>query len=97
MKTADDPAIRRATGTCIRILRKRAGLPQEGLAALSGVDRGYMSGLECGKHAPTMITIYKLLPHLVVDIVGFAEELNRCVKRRQRRKPQPVTAQVQRG
>jgi transcriptional regulator with XRE-family HTH domain len=80
--------IRRASAMTIRNLRAQVGISQENLAYETGVDRGYMSGLERGKSSPTVETIYKLLPGLNVTFPQFAEEMDRCV-RRVRRAPVP--------
>lgn len=57
---------------CIRDFRHKAGIAQEDLAHAAGVDRGYMSKLERGKHAPTLDMIYRLLPPLGITFIQFA-------------------------
>lgn len=53
-------SIERAFGEVIRELRKAALLSQEELAHLSGLDRSYISLLECGHKQPTLLTIFEL-------------------------------------
>ena len=69
--------LRRAFARTVRALRRRAGISQEQLALRSGIDRGYMSGLERGLHSPTLGTIYRLLPVVGVSFAEFAAELDR--------------------
>jgi len=72
-------AICQAFGKTVRTLRKRAGIAQEELALLAGVDRGYMGSLERGEHTPTLETIYKLLPVLNLTLTEFAVEFERVL------------------
>lgn len=76
--------IRRAFGLTVRSLRKKRGLAQEALAHASGVDRGYMGGLERGEHTPSLETIFKVLPHLGVDFPQFAVEFQANLKKARR-------------
>ena len=73
--------IRRAFALTLWNLRHKAGIAQETLALEAGINRGYMSGLERGRHAPTLVMICRLLPHLRVTFTGFAEEFERCLRR----------------
>lgn len=52
--------IERAFGEVIREERKSLQISQEELAHLSGLDRSYISQLECGHKQPTLLTIYEL-------------------------------------
>lgn len=70
-----------AFGQCVRELRKRLGITQEGLAMQAGIDRGYMGALERGKHSPTIGKIYQLLPALQVTFAEFAAEYDKCLRR----------------
>ena len=47
-------------GKRLRELREQAGLSQESLAELSGLDRTYVSGCERGKRNSTLESIFKL-------------------------------------
>lgn len=72
--------IRRAFALTLQNLRHQAGMAQETLALEAGINRGYMSGLEQGRHAPTLVMICRLLPVLRVTFTGFALEFERCLK-----------------
>lgn len=50
--------VRTIVGSNVRRLRGEAGLSQEGLAVLMGVDRAYVSGLELGRRNPTILTLW---------------------------------------
>jgi len=60
--------------------RKRAGLPQEVLSGLAGLDRTHYSKLERGLRSPTIETLFKLAhaldvpPHEIVRAIEAAEE-----------------------
>jgi transcriptional regulator with XRE-family HTH domain len=69
--------LRRAFARTVRALRRNAGISQEQLALRSGIERSYMSGLERGKHSPTLGTIYRLLPVVGVTFTEFAAEMER--------------------
>ena len=50
----------RAVGRRVRLLRANAGLSQEKLASLAGVDRNFVSQLELGYHSPNVIGLRRL-------------------------------------
>ncbi|MCK5911134.1 MAG: helix-turn-helix transcriptional regulator [Caulobacter sp.] len=50
--------VRTIVGSNVRRYRGEAGLSQEALAELMGVDRAYVSGLELGRRNPTILTIW---------------------------------------
>ncbi len=54
------------------------------VALESGIDRGYMGGLERGRHVPTLDTIYKLLPVFRISFSQFAEAFEIALRRAQR-------------
>ncbi len=76
--------LRIAFGNTIRSLRQEAGMAQEQLAALCRIERAYMSQIERGLCNPTLLTIYKLLPHLRVTLTEFAAQLERQIGQRRR-------------
>jgi transcriptional regulator with XRE-family HTH domain len=78
-KTPNRTAVRRAFGKTVRSLRSRIGLAQENLALESGVNRGYMGGLERGEHSPTLETVLKLLGPLHVTLTEFCQEFERIL------------------
>jgi len=47
-------------GNELRKARKAAGLTQEQLAFAAGVDRTYISHLECDKKSPTVAMLFKI-------------------------------------
>ena len=81
MPPPDRSAVQRAFARTVRRLRLRAGIAQERLALEVGIDRGYLGGLERGRHSPTLETIYKLLPGLGVTFPEFAAEFEAELKR----------------
>lgn len=67
-----------AFGLAVRRARTELGMSQEQLAARSGLDRTYVSGLERGKRNPTLSTQQRLAGALglrVADLVAQAEEM----------------------
>jgi len=67
-----------AFGLAVRHVRTGLGLSQEQLAAASGLDRTYVSGLERGRRNPTLTTQQRLAAALgmrVADLVAQAEEM----------------------
>jgi transcriptional regulator with XRE-family HTH domain len=87
MQPVTGDELRRAFGVTLRRLRLRAGIAQERLALESGLDRAYMSMLERGAHAPTLETIFRLLPPLGITFTGFARALERTLKQSLARRP----------
>jgi transcriptional regulator with XRE-family HTH domain len=51
----------------LHALRQERGLSQEGLAAVAGLDRTYVSSCEAGRRNVTLRTIYRLAAALEVD------------------------------
>lgn len=49
-----------AFGQVIRDTRKAKNMTQEILAFESGLDRAFISLLECGRKQPTLVTIFQL-------------------------------------
>lgn len=83
-----DPATRLAVARAFRELRERAGYSQEGLALLANLDRTYISGLERGRHDPTIRTLLWIAPFLSVtaaELVALIEKYYRA--RRSKRTP----------
>lgn len=54
-------------GANVRRLREAAGLSQDAFADIVGVHRTYMSGIERGKRAPSIIVVERLATALGVD------------------------------
>jgi transcriptional regulator with XRE-family HTH domain len=55
----------------LRLLRKRAGLTQRGLAEISGVSKNLLSNWETGATQPSMESLAKVLEALDVDLLDF--------------------------
>jgi Predicted transcription factor, homolog of eukaryotic MBF1 len=65
-------------GLAVRRARTERGISQEQLAAMSGLDRTYVSGLERGKRNPTLATQERIAAALdvrIADLVASAEEI----------------------
>jgi transcriptional regulator with XRE-family HTH domain len=73
---ADD--LRAAFGLAVRRRRQGAGLSQERLAELAGLERAYVSALEHGRRNPTLLTQQRLAAALGLELPALlaeAEEL----------------------
>lgn len=62
--------MRKLVGRNVRRLREQKGLTQEQFAERSGFSQQYISGLECGRRNPTVVTVYELAQALGV---GYLE------------------------
>jgi transcriptional regulator with XRE-family HTH domain len=62
----------------LRELRLKAGMLQEDLETLSGIDQGYISQIENGKAAPSLMTCFKILR--AFEKVGVKYTLNDLVE-----------------
>jgi transcriptional regulator with XRE-family HTH domain len=60
------------------------------LAFESGIDRGYMGGLERASHSPTLDTIHKVLPSLQVSLGEFIEVYEKNMRSRKVRSKEPL-------
>ncbi|MCM2357589.1 MAG: helix-turn-helix domain-containing protein [Geobacteraceae bacterium] len=66
-----------AFGQVIRDFRKAKKLSQEKLAFESGLDRTFISLLECGRKQPSLVTIFQLAKALQIPpsrIIASVEE-----------------------
>ncbi|MGX1977207.1 helix-turn-helix domain-containing protein [Streptomyces kronopolitis] len=71
------PDLRPHLGLAVRAARVRCGWSQELLSERSGLDRTYVSGLECGRRNPAFLTLVRLAEALQVplsDLIRDAEE-----------------------
>ena len=59
-------------GNKIKTLRKNAGISQEKLADLAGIDRTYISSIEKGERNVSVVIIEKLSQALKVSIKDFS-------------------------
>jgi len=55
-------------GTALRRARVDAGLSQEALAEISGLDRTYVSGAERGTRNPSLATLVRLCDGLGISL-----------------------------
>lgn len=67
--TMDEQRLKVVFGQELRKARNAAGISQEKLALLIGLDRTYISMLERGLRQPTLTTIFRLCPALNLSIV----------------------------
>jgi len=68
--------VRAAFGLAVRRCRTQAGISQERLAELAGVERAYVSALERGRRNPTLLTQQRIAAALGVtlhQLIGDAE------------------------
>lgn len=66
-----------AFGQVIRDIRKTKKFSQEKLAFESGLDRAFISLLECGRKQPSLVTIFQLAKALQIppyQIIESVEE-----------------------
>ena len=66
-----------AFGQVIRDIRKANKFSQENLAFASGLDRAFISLLECGRKQPSLVTIFQLAKALQIppsQIIQSVEE-----------------------
>jgi transcriptional regulator with XRE-family HTH domain len=52
--------MRKLVGRNVRAARKAIPMTQEQLAEAAGFSQQYISGLECGRRNPTIVTLYEL-------------------------------------
>lgn len=58
-------------GKRVRELRNSIGISQEELADLAGLDRTYITSVECGKRNISIVNIEKLAKALKVSLAEF--------------------------
>lgn len=63
--------IRLLVGKRVRELRNSMGISQEELADLAGLDRTYITSVECGKRNISIVNIEKLANALQVSLKEF--------------------------
>lgn len=74
--TTSDPVVATAFGAAVRSLRVDAGIAQEELAHLAGVERSHMGKIERGEHMPTLALALKVARALGVsaaELIGRTE------------------------
>ena len=73
----DDGQIKKAFGNTLRELRLERNISQEELAAISGVDRSYVSLIERGINSPSLIMIYNLCKGLDIPVSKLFERMEK--------------------
>ena len=63
--------IKLLVGKRVKELRNRLGISQEELADLAGLDRTYITSVECGKRNISIVNIEKLATALNVTLAEF--------------------------
>lgn len=66
---------RQTIGRRIRTLRKAAGLSQERLSLMVGVERSYLAKLELGKRNPTVDCLERIATGLDVPLYELFRDL----------------------
>jgi len=66
--------MRRLVGRNVKAARLKAGLSQEQLAERSGFTQQYLSGLECGKRNPTIVSLYEIAQALGTTPIELLRE-----------------------
>jgi transcriptional regulator with XRE-family HTH domain len=87
--------VRRIVGENLRQYRLAASLSQEEMAARTGVEQGYLSGLEAGRRNPTIVTLWHaavalgIKPSLLLE-VPEPKAAKPAVRTSSRRKARPT-------
>lgn len=63
--------IRLVVGKRVKDLRNKIGISQEELAEIAGLDRTYITSVECGKRNISIVNIEKLAKALNVSLAEF--------------------------
>lgn len=70
-----DNTILEIIGKGIKERRAALGLSQEKLAEISGVDRSFICGVECGNNNVSVLTLCQLIQALGMDFLEFVSSL----------------------
>ena len=63
--------IKLSVGKRVKELRNKLGISQEEFADLAGLDRTYITSVECGKRNISIVNIEKLAKALKVSLAEF--------------------------
>ena len=66
-------SLQQKLGSKIKTLRNEAGLSQEKLGELTGLDRTYISDIERGKRNPSLKSLEKLAKALKISISDITD------------------------
>jgi transcriptional regulator with XRE-family HTH domain len=64
-------------GKVLQKARQNAGLSQQALATLAGVDRSYISELECDHKSPTVHMLFRLCEAMEISASDVLREIER--------------------
>lgn len=65
-------------GDVIRSCRQEKKISQEGLALKSGLQRSFISRMECGKTQPTLVTIFELARALDMEPIDIIAQVQKA-------------------
>ena len=66
--TSHDEGVLAAFANAIRAERKMRGISQENLAAMAGINRGYMGYIERGQQNPTLLLMLRIASALEISL-----------------------------
>ena len=69
-------------GKVLKKARLNAGLSQEALASGAGVDRSYISQLECDHKSPTVHMLFRLCEAMKISAADVLREVELAHRRR---------------
>jgi len=72
--TTSDPVVAEAFGAVVRTARISAGIAQEELAHLAGVERSHLGKIERGEHMPTLVLALKIAKALQMSAAELVFE-----------------------
>lgn len=70
-----DNTILQSIGKAIKERRATLGLSQEKLAELSGVDRSFICGVECGNNNVSVLTLCQIIQALGMNFHEFVSTM----------------------
>jgi transcriptional regulator with XRE-family HTH domain len=71
--TTSDPVVAQAFGAAVRAARVSAGIAQEELAHLAGVERSHLGKVERGEHMPTLGIVLKIAKALGISAADLVQ------------------------
>jgi transcriptional regulator with XRE-family HTH domain len=77
----DEIALNDMLGKILQKARQNAGLSQQALATLAGVDRSYISELECEHKSPTVHMLFRLCKAMEISAADVLREIERVQRR----------------
>ncbi len=83
--TTSDPVVARAFGAAVRAARVSAGIAQEELAHVAGVERSHLGKVERGEHMPTLGIVLKVAKALGVNASDLVRDTEASLPKAYRR------------